>query len=306
MTNKQYWSATEGVFNCLIDRQRTEAFASAIRKTVRPGDIVVDMGTGSGVLAMLAVRAGARLVYAVENDPRNISTLEQTLAANGFTDRVVVIQGDVTTVDLPGPVDVIIGEMVATALIEEAQIPAMNNMHRFAKPGARVLLRSMELYADLVSRPDTFYGLRFPVVGYEYPDEPTLQCTPFTAAHQYRVVDFSRPIQDTTIAADFALVISPPPSRRTARVKMLAGVLRSMGSGLVALLSSGAASASEPRSRTVTRYSFHWNRAWSRSANGIRSPFDTGCVRDSDRSATTWRAHRVDGRCSTFRPTGGV
>jgi predicted RNA methylase len=160
---------------------------------------------------MLAVRAGARLVYAVENDPRNISTLEQTLAANGFTDRVVVIQGDVTTVDLPGPVDVIIGEMVATALIEEAQIPAMNNMHRFAKPGARVLLRSMELYADLVSRPDTFYGLRFPVVGYEYPDEPTLQCTPFTAAHQYRVVDFSRPIQDTTIAADFALVISPPP-----------------------------------------------------------------------------------------------
>ena len=49
---KEYWSMTEGVFNCLIDEERTKAFEKAILNTVKKGDIVVDMGTGSGVLAM--------------------------------------------------------------------------------------------------------------------------------------------------------------------------------------------------------------------------------------------------------------
>lgn len=205
---KQYWSATEGVFNCLIDRERTNAFASAIRNTVRPGDVVVDMGTGSGVLAMLAAKAGASRVYAVESDERNIRTLAGTLLANGLEDWIVVLAGDATTMDLPEPVDVIVGEMVATGLIEEAQIPAMNNLRRFAKPHARVLLRAMEHYADLVDCPDEHYGFRFPTVGYEYPGEPDLAATACTARFVYRRVSFDEPNLDPAVDADFELSIS--------------------------------------------------------------------------------------------------
>jgi protein arginine N-methyltransferase 1 len=48
------------------DKRRTDAFAAAIAETVKPGDIVIDVGTGTGILAMLAARAGASQVHAVD------------------------------------------------------------------------------------------------------------------------------------------------------------------------------------------------------------------------------------------------
>lgn len=172
-TNNAYWSMTEGVFNCLIDEERTNTFAKAISTTVRPGDVVVDMGTGSGVLAMLAAHAGAKKVYAIEIDQSNIATLDAVFRANGLEDRIVLIQGDALKVDLPEKVDVIIGEMIATALIEELQVPAMNNMLRFAKRGkhaTRVLLSGYRTYLDLVNNPESYYGHRFKILRYEYSD----------------------------------------------------------------------------------------------------------------------------------------
>src|SRR5439155_3036542 len=48
----------------LNDRRRTSQFLTSIREVVRPGDVVVDLGTGTGILAVAAARAGARHVYA--------------------------------------------------------------------------------------------------------------------------------------------------------------------------------------------------------------------------------------------------
>jgi predicted RNA methylase len=211
MDVKNYWSATEGVFNCLIDEERTKAFESAIKKTVRRGDVVVDMGSGSGVLAMFAAQAGARRVYAVEGDERNIEHLQATLVANGFEDRIAILAGDVTTIDLPESVDVIVGEMVATGLIEELQIPASNNMLRFRNPSTRVLLRAIENHADLVQRREEFYGLRFPIIGYQYPGDAVLEATAVTTSFMYKRVEFDTSISDSTIDASFVLTAPPPP-----------------------------------------------------------------------------------------------
>lgn len=186
---------TEGVFNCLIDEKRTLAYGKAISSTVRPGDVVVDMGTGSGVLAMLAARAGAKKVYAIEIDQSNIATLGAVFRANGLDDRIVLIHGDVCKIDLPEKVDVIIGEMIATALIEELQVPAMNNMLRFAKHGkqaTRVLLTGYRTYLDLVNNPETYYGHRFKIVRYEYSDMRQLKSKSYSEKQLISDVDFTQ------------------------------------------------------------------------------------------------------------------
>ena len=100
--SRTYWSMTEGVWNCLIDKKRTQAFIRAIRDAIRPGDVVVDAGTGSGVLAMASVRAGAAHVYAIESDPSNIRWLTEAFVKNGYSDKITLIDGDATRCSLSG------------------------------------------------------------------------------------------------------------------------------------------------------------------------------------------------------------
>ena len=83
------------------DRVRTEAFRRAIDSVVRPGDIVLDVGAGSGILSVFAARAGAARVYAVERT--TVAVLAQELAAaNGVAEIVQVIHGDVMDIELAG------------------------------------------------------------------------------------------------------------------------------------------------------------------------------------------------------------
>lgn len=196
---EEYWSMTEGVFNCLIDEERTAAFRTAIEKTVRRGDIVVDAGSGTGVMAMFAADAGAKKVYALEFDENNIKVLQAIFSANGYGDRIQVIQGDATTLKLPEKVDVIVCEMIATALIEELQIPVMNNMLRHVNPGYRVVLEQYHCHAELVHQQNVYYGKKFDLLRYEYPDIESLRSTILSNRITYKRVDFSQPVSDNRV-----------------------------------------------------------------------------------------------------------
>lgn len=204
---RQYWSMTEGVFNCLIDHERTLAFEKAIKNTVRPGDVVVDMGSGTGILAMFAADAGAKRVYAVEYDQKNILTLQNNFNINGYKDIILIIQGDVTSIKLPEKVDVIVGEMIATGLIEELQIPATNNMLRFANKGARVVLNKYDNYIDLVNSNNNFYDYKFKIVQYEYAGDTDLNVSALSEKTMYKSVDFSKINTDNLIDARLKILI---------------------------------------------------------------------------------------------------
>ena len=134
----------------ICDRIRTEAFKSAIDSVVRSGDVVLDAGAGSGILSVFAARAGAARVYAVEQT--SVAVFAQELAAaNGVSEIVRVIHGDVMDVELPERVDVIVSEWLGGFGIDEGMlVPVVVARDRWLKPGGIMIPRSVTAWAALV------------------------------------------------------------------------------------------------------------------------------------------------------------
>ena len=110
----------------LIDRRRCEAFRSAIDRAVQPGDVVVELGAGTGLLSYFAAQK-ARRVYAVEVDPRIASLCTQFVEENGLSDRIEVVEASAFDYCPPEPVDAVICEMLHVGLANEPQISALNS-----------------------------------------------------------------------------------------------------------------------------------------------------------------------------------
>ncbi len=119
----------------VLDPHRMDAYERAIRALVRPGDVVLDVGTGTGILAMLAARRGAR-VHAVESMP--VADLARALVAhNGLADRVTVHRADLRRLPPVEPVDVIIGDFLGAYLVDDLMLPVVEAAGRWLKPGGR-------------------------------------------------------------------------------------------------------------------------------------------------------------------------
>ena len=134
----------------ICDRVRTEAFRRAIDAVVRPGDVVLDVGAGTGILSLFAARAGAARVYAVEQT--TVAVLAHELAAaNGAADIVEVIQGDIMDVELPERVDVIVSEWLGGFGIDEGMlVPVIAARDRWLKPGGTMIPDSVTAWTGLV------------------------------------------------------------------------------------------------------------------------------------------------------------
>ena len=69
MTQNVLFSPVFGTNLCLSDKKRVNSFEKAIAETIKKGDLVLDVGSGTGILTFLALKHGASKVYAVEIDP---------------------------------------------------------------------------------------------------------------------------------------------------------------------------------------------------------------------------------------------
>ena len=129
----------------LNDEARTRQFQSAIRQTVRPGDVVVDIGTGTGILAVTAARAGARHVYALE--ATGMSRVAQRMVeANGLSDRVTILQAHSFDVELPEKADVLVSEIIGDDPLGEQIVPTFADARRrLLASGARVIPARLQI-----------------------------------------------------------------------------------------------------------------------------------------------------------------
>ncbi len=97
----------------------TRGVLRLMQGVVRAGDVVADLGTGSGVLAIAAAKLGARRVAAIEIDPVGIPNAEANVARNGVAERVHVLEGDAgVLLPLLTPVRVVLANILAPVLVE--------------------------------------------------------------------------------------------------------------------------------------------------------------------------------------------
>ncbi|RLN81170.1 hypothetical protein BBJ28_00009367 [Nothophytophthora sp. Chile5] len=119
----QYYGMLLHQQNMLQDHVRTSTYERAMLANAADfrDKVVLDVGTGSGILAFFAAKAGARKVYAVELSGM-ADCARELVAHNGLSDRIVVIKGKMETVELPEPVDVVVSEPMGFFLVHERML----------------------------------------------------------------------------------------------------------------------------------------------------------------------------------------
>jgi protein arginine N-methyltransferase 1 len=152
----------------LADDERVDRFRDAIHEVVRPGDVVVDIGTGTGLLAYFACQAGAARVFAIEEGPV-VSLGREIALINRFADRVEFLHDSSFAVELPERADVLISETLWNFGVGEGLADVLADARRFLKPDARIIpagvelhvaaIQSDECYAMLHDRPADRHGI---------------------------------------------------------------------------------------------------------------------------------------------------
>ncbi len=123
------------------DDERNQAYDLALRRAVKPGDLVLEIGTGSGLVAMMAARAGAGRVVTCEVLPLMGDIAREVVAKNGLSDRITVLTRKSTQLqvgtDLPERADVFVSELINIGMLSPNMIPVLQHAREtLLKPDA--------------------------------------------------------------------------------------------------------------------------------------------------------------------------
>ncbi|MGB1253183.1 MAG: 50S ribosomal protein L11 methyltransferase [Candidatus Promineifilaceae bacterium] len=139
----------------LNDRARTALYLQAIAESVRAGDVVVDLGTGSGILAMAAARAGAAQVYAIEANSAMADVAQANFDRNGLSGRITLCRGWSTQVELPQKADILISEIIGNNPLDEQILTNVEDARRrLLKPDARMVPERLAVWGLPVTIPE--------------------------------------------------------------------------------------------------------------------------------------------------------
>jgi protein arginine N-methyltransferase 1 len=151
-----YFYGLAGYGMMIKDRIRTSAYQQALARAIKPGDVVVDLGAGTGLFTLHACRLGAKLVHAIEPNPI-IQVATEIVQANGFSDRVAFHQAMSFDVELPKPADVVVTDPRGVLPLKERAIPTIiDARRRLLKPGGVLIPQRDTIWAALVEANDVY------------------------------------------------------------------------------------------------------------------------------------------------------
>lgn len=145
-------------FNMLADEARNNAYDEALKKAITPGANVLDIGTGSGLLAMMAIRAGASRVDACEMVPELAKTAEKIVAQNNYSSQINIIADKSVNVkigvQMSEKADIVVSEILDAGLLGEGVLPSVRHAKKhLLKENAIVIPQAAKLKGMLVDLP---------------------------------------------------------------------------------------------------------------------------------------------------------
>ncbi|HVR40061.1 MAG TPA: 50S ribosomal protein L11 methyltransferase [Thermoanaerobaculia bacterium] len=140
----------------LDDDVRMARYREAIEQLVTPNDIVLDLGSGTGILAFLACAAGARKVYAIEQ--QHIADLAAFLTRHlGMSDRITILHDKSFDLELPERANVLVTETMGTFGLDEGILGSIIDARkRLLTPDAKIIPQRLTLSLIPVDAPKLF------------------------------------------------------------------------------------------------------------------------------------------------------
>ncbi len=163
------------------DEGRTSRYEVAIKELVKD-KTVVEIGTGKDViLARFCIAAGAKKVYAIEALDSAYRGAKKLVDSLGLSDRIILIKGFSTEVELPEKVDVCVSEIIGTIGSSEGAVPVLNDARRFLKPHGAMIpercvtkIAAVQIPDEILNSPhfselsEKYAGKIFQEIGYKF------------------------------------------------------------------------------------------------------------------------------------------
>jgi tetratricopeptide (TPR) repeat protein len=148
-------------FPMMNDTYRNNCYEKALQKAVKPESVVLDIGSGSGLLSLMAARAGAKQVYTCEKVKVVANMARQIVEANGYSQQITTfnkLSNDLQVgADLTEPADILVSEIFDVGLLAEYAIPSIKHAREhLLKPNAQIIPKSATVYAVLVDSNQVF------------------------------------------------------------------------------------------------------------------------------------------------------
>lgn len=242
----------------LFDEQRLKKYVHAIRRVVKKGDVVADIGTGTGLLAFLCVKAGASRVHAIERSPA-IRWARLVAEKNGFIDRIVFHDQDSRSCNLPEKVNVVVSELIGHIAFEEGMVESLfDAKERFLFPDGVIIPERVELKAAPVEENNVYpecVECWEPIEGIDYSPmrEESIKACYLTALEDHNLLSESKKF----FLVDFKKGVWPKLQGKHSFNICRSGKLNGIALWFDALLASGVSLSSGPSTRT------HWKQCFA-------------------------------------------
>lgn len=231
----------------LADTPRVEAFRRAVQATVRPGDVVLDLGAGTGILGLLAAEAGAGRIYSIESSSL-IGLTRQIASANGWRDRFVFIRDFSKLVELPEKVDVVVSDQIGRFGFEAGVFEYFADAReRMLKPEGATIPAQVSLWAAPVEQDEHWATVDFwtkPVCGFDMSPARDIAVNTGYPVHLQSQDLLSPPVH--LLAADPGKRVLAPWKMEASMTAERAGTLHGIGGWFSAEMSPGVAMSNSP------------------------------------------------------------